>query len=212
MRLPNLPWRLSLCDDIWTIAEWLTNLVDIDKTLNWFFESCNKAGPDSCAFYEPSVEAIASKFNGLYTSVIESPIPVQTNLSYGLVDYTLLRGVILYSLYRPSRTWRTLATALEELAQGNGTFLYSLLDASIFQCDCDPEEHEFDNVPDPLMGYYCNDGDFVPPGLEEAKEHYRRSVEISSFGSFWAGFRIACKCVSIVGIVQICCYNSMMAL
>ena len=72
---------LYLEADVLALANWLTNL-DIDQTSQWFSRSCNEAGPDSCPFYETSVEATSDKFNNPYASLIDAPIPVQTDISY----------------------------------------------------------------------------------------------------------------------------------
>ncbi|KAL0580848.1 hypothetical protein V5O48_001140 [Marasmius crinis-equi] len=178
-------------DDYYT-TQWLIGLKDIHKTLEWFFTSCKEAGPGSCAFYEDSVGAMESKLEGIYAKLIDAPIPVVANISYGLVDYNFLRSAVLISMYAPT-AWPSLAEGLQAVHEGNQTFLDSLFQTPMFECDCDGSKHEFDPNPEALNAYICNDGDPVPPGVEEARAHYQESVKFSEFGSFWACFRIACN-------------------
>ncbi|KAK1231289.1 hypothetical protein PQX77_005604 [Marasmius sp. AFHP31] len=173
-------------------TRWLTGLKDIDITLKWFFTSCKEAGPESCAFYEDSVEAIEAKLNGIYDSLIKAPIPVETDVSHGLVDYTLVHYTVLTKLYTPFESWRVLAEGLAGLAEGNGTAFYNLVATPMFECNCDPAVNDLAPVIESLNVYYCNDGDVVPPDVEFARAHYKESTDFSSFGSIWASFRIAC--------------------
>ncbi|KAL0059030.1 hypothetical protein AAF712_014268 [Marasmius tenuissimus] len=88
---PNKVGRLII-DGVVEIEDYyrarLLNLAeDADKTLQWFFQSCKDAGPQSCAFYEDSTEAMNAKLQKTYNHLNEDPIPVRTNESYGVVDY-----------------------------------------------------------------------------------------------------------------------------
>ncbi|KAK1231140.1 hypothetical protein PQX77_005746 [Marasmius sp. AFHP31] len=182
---------VDVTDDYYT-AQWTTNLRDTDDVLQWFFKDCLNAGPKDCAFYESSTEAMSSKLNKLYGAIIQSPVPVHTNTSYGIVDYARLRGTIFRTFYQPFNNWPRLATGLTELMNGNGTMIYSMLDADRFQCSCDPLEKAFEGVEDAGTAIACNDGDVVPSDLESAQEHYANILKISEWGSLWAGIRLAC--------------------
>ncbi|KAL0059378.1 hypothetical protein AAF712_013889 [Marasmius tenuissimus] len=170
------------------------SLLDADKTLEWFFKSCHEAGAESCPFYEPSVEEMGSKLNNLYDSVIKAPVVVQKDAgSYSVVDYARLRSIILRGLYFPFSFWPRLAVGLADLEKGNGTVIDAILPDGTLECDCDPTDNGFELYPENRMAYICNDGDFVPPDVEEAQRHYEQSAELSSFGSFWSRWYIACK-------------------
>ncbi|KAK1234476.1 hypothetical protein PQX77_002330 [Marasmius sp. AFHP31] len=172
---------------------WLNGVKDINNTLEWFFTSCKEAGPEACAFYEDSVEAMEAKLNGIYASLIDAPIPVVTNGSYGLVDYRLVHYSILSLLYTPFASWREMAGGLAGLAEGNGTAFYELVARPMFECDCDHSVDELPLILETMNAYICNDGDVVPPDVEAARAHYQESTKFSSFGSIWASFRIACS-------------------
>ncbi|KAK0475940.1 hypothetical protein EDD18DRAFT_1366857 [Armillaria luteobubalina] len=49
-------------------SDWILNLDDTDKALQYFFHGCAAAGPDVCAFYASSVEEISNNLNSLYES------------------------------------------------------------------------------------------------------------------------------------------------
>ncbi|KAK1235841.1 hypothetical protein PQX77_000931 [Marasmius sp. AFHP31] len=177
-------------------TKWLTSVIDMDKTLQWFFKSCHEAGPDSCAFHESSVEAISSKYNKLYDTLINAPIPVQAGESYQLVDYTLLRRTMVKQLYTPFLTWPKLAAALDALVNGNATAFLEFASPTSFANATDaaePTDQGFVKHPEDMTAYICNDGEFVPPELEEAYRHYQEMTEVSSFGSIWASWRLICS-------------------
>ncbi|KAF9266687.1 hypothetical protein L218DRAFT_996260 [Marasmius fiardii PR-910] len=183
---------VDVSDDYYT-TEWTSNLRDTDKVLQWFFKDCLEAGPEHCAFHEPSIEAMNKKLKDLYSAIIESPISVRTNNSYGLVDYYRLRSTIFMAFYSPYGAWPALARGLQDLVRdGNGTALFNILDSPRFQCSCDPLEHLFESVGDAQTAILCNDGDAIPSDLENAQEHYKKLLKVSEWGSLWAGIRMGC--------------------
>ncbi|KAK1218209.1 hypothetical protein PQX77_019110 [Marasmius sp. AFHP31] len=171
---------------------WIDLVEDAEKTLQWFFQSCKDAGPQSCAFYEESTEAMNTKLQGIYNRLNEDPIPARTNESYGVVDYGFLRPVMISGLYRPA-IWPTLAQGLQDLTKGDGSVLWTLFGGQLFECDCGPNEHT-EMTLDSLVAYACNDGDAVPSGVDAARAHYKEAVQLyGSWGTFRASHRIACS-------------------
>ncbi|KAJ7923509.1 hypothetical protein B0H13DRAFT_1980022, partial [Mycena leptocephala] len=85
-------------------TEWSNNLIDTDKVWMAFIDGCVAAGPEGCG--------------QIYASLRARPIPVRTNTSFGVVDYSMLRP-------------------LADLSAGNGT-----------ACACDPSEYRFESVQD----------------------------------------------------------------
>ncbi|KAF7533020.1 hypothetical protein G7054_g7466 [Neopestalotiopsis clavispora] len=65
----------------WYANVQLNYLEDADKIMEAFFEFCNRAGPDKCAFHEPTAEAIEERFLALLSSLRKMPvlIPAGTN-------------------------------------------------------------------------------------------------------------------------------------
>ncbi|KAK7041823.1 hypothetical protein VNI00_009112 [Paramarasmius palmivorus] len=142
------------------IANFKDFLLDADEALKWFFKDCHAAGPELCAFYEESPEAIEERLNRLYDSVKQAPVPASYN---------------------------TLA-----LEAGNGT-LYATPESPQNPCDVNPWEEAFGNVQDAAVAIRCNDGDIVPPDLEDAQKHYEEITQVSEWGSVLAVWRIACR-------------------
>lgn len=100
-------------------------ILDTDKVLQAFFDSCFDAGPSECAFYKPSPEAISRNLNKLYDITKTRPFPVFLNASsYGIVDYNFLRNSVFQSLYFPNLYFSTLANVLAELSKGNAEPLW----------------------------------------------------------------------------------------
>ncbi|KAF9263844.1 hypothetical protein L218DRAFT_999311 [Marasmius fiardii PR-910] len=175
-------------------ARGLGGILYTNRTLDWFFKACLDEGPDACAFHEPSIEAMEDKLNGIYASLIKYPVTAQTNQSYGLIDYPTLRNTIFEALYRPS-LWPTMARGLQDLTRRDGTVFYSgLLDAPPFRCSCDSENiNPFPPALEAVVAIVCNDGEAVPPGLEEAERHYNYAItNFGSWASIFASFRIIC--------------------
>ncbi|KAJ8092912.1 hypothetical protein PM082_023546 [Marasmius tenuissimus] len=139
--------------------KWINVAEDADKTFQWFLQSCKDAGPQSCAFYEDSTEAMNIKLQGIYARLNEDPIPVRGNLSYGVIDYGILRIVTINMLYGPFAFWRRFAAGLQALTEGDGSLLWGLLhDAPMFECECDPDKYAFEYNLESINAYNCNDG------------------------------------------------------
>ncbi|KAL0056779.1 hypothetical protein AAF712_016608 [Marasmius tenuissimus] len=179
-------------------TRWINLAEDTDKAQRWFFEKCKEAGPQSCDFYEDSIEAMESKLQGIYARLDSEPVPVRTNVSYGVIDYGIFRPVLLEVLYAPFTYWRRFATGLQALTKGDGEALWKVFETEnpMFECDCDkPEKHAFEaNSGETQVAYICNDGDAVPPGVDAARAFYKEAVELySSWGTFRSSHRIACS-------------------
>ncbi|KAJ7465760.1 hypothetical protein B0H11DRAFT_1668512, partial [Mycena galericulata] len=101
--------------------EWSNNLIDTDKVWSPFINGCVAAGPHGCAFYSPTVAEIQENVDKIYASLRARPIPVRTNTSFGIVDYSTMRRTIFTALYTPYAKFPALAQALADLSVGNAT-------------------------------------------------------------------------------------------
>ena len=122
----------------------------------------------------------------------QRPVPVKTDSFYELVDYEVLRNIIFNSLYSPYTTFQDVARALADLAAGDGTALLALSSPSIFQCSCDPHEHDTEQVFDGRMTLACNDGDEVPLSLDQLQEYWEKLAGVSDFADLWGSIRTLC--------------------
>ncbi|KAJ7209103.1 TAP-like protein-domain-containing protein, partial [Mycena rebaudengoi] len=158
--------------------EWANSLVDTDKVWQSFYDGCVAAGPDGCPFYAPTAEDINTKMNRIYASLRTRPIPVRTNMSYGLVDYAFVRSVIFSALYNPYAQFSPLARALADLAEGNATAMFKMKEKPSFECGCDPSEYRFEAL--------------MEAGVGAAQRHYVELGKLSTWADIWALHRMAC--------------------
>lgn len=165
--------------------------MDTDNTMQAFFDQCAAAGPARCPFYAPTPEDIAHNLTALYDAVRVRPVPVRTSTSYGLVDYDRLRYTIFSSLYSPFATFLPLATGLAELAAGDGTRLFQLLEMPPFQCSCG-DAASTDAFGDASSAIACNDGEVVPSSLEEFQKYFDENIRVSGWSDIWAHIRASC--------------------
>ncbi|KAG9219624.1 hypothetical protein CCMSSC00406_0006054 [Pleurotus cornucopiae] len=170
---------------------WSNNLLDTDKTLQTFFDGCFEAGPIACPFYEPSPQAISRKLDDLTHHIFLNPVPVQTNISYGLVDYTLLRLTIFQSLYTPYAAFPLLGRALADLADGDGTLLYQFFEQPPFDCSCEAPA-PLQPIRDGQTTILCTDGEEVRDTVKELRPFVDNLVGLSQWGEVWATIRIGC--------------------
>jgi hypothetical protein len=112
--------KLEIC-----LGPGLTAVEDTDKALDMFFQFCNAAGPETCAYHDSSPSKIKSNFNQLVESLIARPVPFVSKSSdpataaltqiYGVIDWGFLRKATFNVLYQPWRTWPIYAFALAQL-------------------------------------------------------------------------------------------------
>ena len=159
--------------------------------MQYFFDECVEVGPDRCPFYAPTAQDISRNLTTLYNAVRAQPVPIRTATSYGLVDYNRLRMTVFTSLYKPYTAFLTLASGLAELAAGDGTRIYEMLETLPFQCSCN-DSPDFSVVGDAGIAIACNDGKAVPSSLKELEKYFDEVMETSSWSEIWAGRRVNC--------------------
>lgn len=121
-----------------------------------FVNGCVAAGPNGCAFFAPAAAEILANLDKLYASLRARPIPVRTNTSFSIVNYSTLRFTIFRALYEPYALFPPLAEALADLTKDNATALFKTTEKPAFKCACDPSQHE--SVGDAGQAVICNDG------------------------------------------------------
>ena len=185
--------------DDYYASRWSNNLLDADKTMCSFYQSCDDAGEDGCEFWAPTADGIHTNLTRLYETLKKKPLPV--NLSdgrFGLADHELLRSTVFKALYSPFALFPPLARALSNLANGDGRALFSLKSKARFQCNsCGKHSHAFDNVDDGQLAVLCNDGAEFKGGLEGALRHYHDLSKKSEWGPSWSRYGISCVWVAL---------------
>ncbi|KAJ7327418.1 TAP-like protein-domain-containing protein [Mycena albidolilacea] len=118
--------------------EWSNNLIDTNKVWMAFVNGCVAAGPNGCPFFASAAAEILASLDKLYASLRARPIPVRTNTSFGIVDYSTLRFTIFRALYEPYALFPPLAEALADLTKDNATALFKMTEKPAFKCTWDP--------------------------------------------------------------------------
>ncbi|KAJ7806551.1 TAP-like protein-domain-containing protein [Mycena olivaceomarginata] len=173
-------------------TEWNNNLIDTDKAWMAFVDGCVAAGPNGCAFYAPTAAELSNNLENLYASLRARPIPVRTNTSFGVVDYSTLRYTIFQALYAPYQSFPTLARALADLSKGNATALFKMSETPAFECACDPSQYRFESVGEAGNAVLCNDGKRISPEYEDLLAHYQGLSNSSGWADVWENIRLPC--------------------
>ncbi|KAJ6610174.1 Alpha/Beta hydrolase protein [Mycena sp. CBHHK59/15] len=176
--------------DAWYQSNLTIELTDTDKVLQSFFDSCAAAGPDLCAFYKPTAAEIADRLAALTASIRAHPVPVVTSTSYGIVDYSLLRTTLFTSFYVPYILFAPLAQGLAALEAGDGSVIYSILQAQPFECDCSSSnatEAFHLNNGEAVYAVQCGDGAPVRDSIAELRAFYENAARTSGFAEFLVG-------------------------
>ncbi|KAH8809618.1 TAP-like protein-domain-containing protein [Flagelloscypha sp. PMI_526] len=174
--------------DTYYDATWNKNLLDIEATMQSFFDGCYAAEPTGCPFWMPSPTLIKEELDRLYSSVREAPIPVRLSSgSYGVVDYELLRVVVFRALYKPWGTFPKLAQALQDLKNGDGTTIFAMSDYAQTQvtCSCDANQYTFTSVLDASNAIACNDAFNVAPNLDAFLTFSKKFRELYPWADTW---------------------------
>lgn len=165
-----------------------------------FYESCHQAGPDVCPLYESTPEAIQARVDRLLDRLNTMPVAVTVSsnpgpLDHGIVDYFLVKTVLLIYLYNPySGIGPRLATTLAALDSGNAVPFWTLLNDSnlVQECasgnDTTRAQSNAEGI-DPIM---CTDGVPVNDTLSQYQAWYDHNARTSSFASVWE-MRIRCS-------------------
>ncbi|KAJ7499676.1 hypothetical protein FB451DRAFT_1385359 [Mycena latifolia] len=153
---------------------------DADKVWSAFVGGCIAGGPEGCPSFSPTAAEISENVETLYVyaSFRDRPIPVRTNVSFGLVDYSMLRRAILRSLYFPYATFPVLTQALADLYAGNATALFKISEQPPFECVCDASEYQFESVGEAGFGVLCNDAKQISRTYEDTVAHYQQMPSI----------------------------------
>jgi hypothetical protein len=181
-----------------------------------------KAGPENCALHEPTPSQVFSRLHALLANLRQNPIAVPTSdglpaLSYGLVDYKLVKNALFQYLYQPygSRVSdhvlgaSSLASALHALELGDGRAMWSRYAL---------KRERFKNqrplpglplppgprisTPDASSVLICLDPSPMNISVADVKWYFDANAEDSEFADVWPILAL-CACVSQVLAVLI---------
>ncbi|KAJ7219644.1 TAP-like protein-domain-containing protein [Mycena rebaudengoi] len=180
--------------ELYSFTNLTSSMVDADKSLQTFFDGCAAAGPEACPFYAPTAADIAANLTALTNAIKDEPIPVITNVSYGLFDFSLLRIFIFVATYTPYQRFPLLAQGLAHLAAGDAAPLYAFLgDAAPFEClnSSTPAFHV--NTVEANIAIMCGDGTAVTDSVSQIRDFYAQEARLTSFADSSVTRRVSCS-------------------
>ncbi|KAK7468368.1 hypothetical protein VKT23_002884 [Stygiomarasmius scandens] len=148
-------------------------MVDSDKAMQAFFDSCHSAGPETCAFYASSPAEIEANLETVYDTVRTQPVPVFSGDTFGVITYDALRMVVVGALQQPANTFPQLAAGLAELSTGNGTIIYQLF-AQAFSENLD--------ITESMIAIECSDADPLNDNASQL-ENYMSGINSTFAGT-----------------------------
>ncbi|KAI6715765.1 hypothetical protein JHW43_001712, partial [Diplocarpon mali] len=175
-------------------------LTDTDLVMNSFYVFCHQAGPDRCAFYASSAEAVEARLDALLARIKMYPVIVPASRSSNprpeIVSYSRLRRLISSSLYRPLVVFPGLASTLRALESGDGRPFIELASSQgseeLPPCDArlekpvptdpenpTPEVPEAEGSADASKAILCGDWDGMEGGVEAFEQYVDRLVGMS---------------------------------
>jgi len=178
-----------------TPGRWDDNLIDTDATLQEFFDSCHIAGPELCAFYAPSPDAISANLANIYDQLQIQPIPVlNEDGRYAVISYEYLRSCIFASLYKPYVSWPPLATALSDLLLGDGRKALELnCNRLPLEPTCEQADSKFASGPEVTVAIACNDAYVSAGDYTSIREHFKHLFKMSEWASIWEKIHLMCS-------------------
>lgn len=191
----------------WHEKTHLNFLHDTDKVMQAFFDLCHRAGPDVCAFYAPSPDAIKTRLEVLFTSLRVHPVVVPADKELGpeipdIVTYSRVRKVLSSTLYQPQRSFPRFAKTLLALENGDGRPFYEQTSgkeqfAAVCQAETIPPTTPltgFDEGTEDAFGaVMCSDSVPLPDTVDGFVQIVKDYEQMSyAAGATNANFPIAC--------------------
>jgi pimeloyl-ACP methyl ester carboxylesterase len=190
----------------WYKAEQLNFLRDANKIMDAFGIYCHKAGPERCAFWAESPEAVEARLDKLLATLRTHPVLIPAS-EHGpempeLVTYANLRRLISFSFYKPFQKFPTLARVFASLEKGDGRPYLEMVTAfgpepgPIAFCslnETSPLVPEDVAYPEAFPAIMCADGEQVTDGPEEIARYAEQVVRMSrATGAANTHFRTYC--------------------
>lgn len=171
--------------------------------MNAFYQFCYLAGPNKCAFYERSTQAIEARLDMLFTAIKKSPVVIPAS-SPGempeVVSYSDVRRMQASTLYQPLLVFPSFAQALAGLERRDGTHFIELRGRQVqdlFTCDTPdlpaPEDPELEVTADASSAILCSDGGLIYDTIDDLQEYVSVLANMSkATGMTSASFRLPC--------------------
>ncbi|KAH6884196.1 TAP-like protein-domain-containing protein [Thelonectria olida] len=179
-------------------ATWALNLVDTQKALDHFWETCFEGG-SSCALFKSTDNSSADvrgRFEAFLGSLDDSPAPYISSKTVVSITRQDVLGTIFSALYKPLLAFPSLATTIDEAMHGNFTALYEgmMLPTIANSCDLrEPEAYTWSR--DAQSAIACGDGEPQTNMTADDFVKYIDGLKADSpdFGPQWSHIRLPCK-------------------
>jgi len=174
----------------------------LDKIEDFFFTSCHKAGPEDCPMYMKTPAEIRARYQTIIDRIRHSPLSVYRNINdtttYGLLDYTAIRGIFFKAFFKPRTRFKPFAQALVELENGDGWNMFGIADdkSNRIECpSCDKQKgrRAWEEGDEASTAIRCSEGDVVEDDVEELTRRYEvMASQFSSYADIWVWSRVRC--------------------
>ncbi|KAI5456007.1 TAP-like protein-domain-containing protein [Mariannaea sp. PMI_226] len=178
-------------------ATWALNLVDTQKALDHFWETCYKGG-ERCALYkstDTSSDDVRSRVRAFLDSLDESPAPYLSSKTVVSITKVDVLNTIFHALYEPYFMFAQLAVVLDEAMNGNFTALYQGINLPTMANSCDLQgSHEYTWNSDAQSAIACGDGAPQTAMTADGFLDYINRLKSDSpdFGPQWSSIRLSC--------------------
>ena len=191
----------------WYSGAYRNFLHDADKVFDAFFDLCHQAGPDRCAFYGSSPEAIRERLEKLIEAVRINPIivppgPDESGMPQ-VITYSHVKRLISTMIYQPLRFFSLAAKILAALEKGEGRlfaeFASALGPSSSSFCTAEtvppsiPISGPAADTDDAFPAIMCADAQPFNGTVREFEEYALQLQEMSTaVGAVQIVFRLSC--------------------
>jgi pimeloyl-ACP methyl ester carboxylesterase len=172
---------------------WIDNLLDFNKTLDWFYTSCANAGPEKCALAETGSTTgdIRERTEAILQHLYWHPVLSSGTLP-DVLTWSFATRALAGSLYSPTQ-WAQVAQILEAVEGADSSPVVEQLGVGDYpQCDDVPDTVVTPDAEAAIAcgDVYLRDADFT---LKDAQAHYERLRQLSPlFAPYWSLLRYQC--------------------
>lgn len=185
---------------------WTDNLIDTEKDMQSFYDSCAAAKPGKCALATKDDKPgdIKAKIDAILAKLWHNPLPV-IGKAPEVISYSDVKNLLFSALYTPIGSFPYMANLLSEIEGGNGTNFAKLL-RPYHTYSCPSGAERVNSMFKPLrnestaLNEYdtyaiaCGDGDPQTNNTIEDFDAYWQQLQSLSptIGPMWAEVRLAC--------------------
>lgn len=183
-------------------------IVDADAIFDRFGHYCDIVGPETCPMYtDGGPDAIKNAYWNLESQILNTSIPVMASQTRGpeVVTWTDMKAILRIAVYQPLLAFRTFATLMGSLAEGNPNPLAEFKHRRHFETcpssackiagpwssECSQGQ---DNSLYASAAILCSDAEHLTKHDHESFQEVWTSLKSDSaaLGDYWAQLQMAC--------------------